>query len=39
MYAEVNLDLQAFVKKVYDSILYQSTFYKFFPEKQERTDF
>ena len=29
MYAEVNLDLQAFVKKVYDSILYQSTFYKF----------
>lgn len=29
MYAEVNLDLQAFAKRVYDSILYQSTFYKF----------
>ena len=29
MYSELNLDLQAFVKKVYDSILYESTFYKF----------
>ena len=29
MYTEVNLDLQAFAKRVYDSILYQSTFYKF----------
>ena len=29
MYAEINLDLQAFAKRVYDSILYQSTFYKF----------
>ena len=29
MYEEVNLDLQAFAKRVYDSILYQSTFYKF----------
>ena len=29
MYEEYNLDLQAFAKRVYDSILYQSTFYKF----------
>ena len=29
MYAEINLDLQSFAKRVYDSILYQSTFYKF----------
>ena len=29
MYSEINLDLQAFAKRVYDSILYQSTFYKF----------
>ena len=29
MYAEINLDLQAFAKRVYDSILYQSTFYNF----------
>ena len=29
MYEEVNLDLQAFAKRVYDSILYQSTFYNF----------
>ena len=29
MYTELNLDLQAFAKRVYDSILYQSTFYKF----------
>lgn len=29
MYTEINLDLQAFAKRVYDSILYQSTFYKF----------
>ena len=29
MYSEVNLDLQAFSKRVYDSILYQSTFYNF----------
>lgn len=29
MYEEINLDLQAFAKKVYDSILYQSTFYNF----------
>lgn len=29
MYEELNLDLQAFAKRVYDSILYQSTFYKF----------
>ena len=29
MYSELNLDLQAFAKRVYDSILYQSTFYKF----------
>lgn len=29
MYSELNLDLQAFAKRVYDSILYESTFYKF----------
>ena len=29
MYSELNLDLQSFAKRVYDSILYQSTFYKF----------
>ena len=29
MYTELNLDLQAFAKRVYDSILYQSTFYNF----------
>lgn len=29
MYEEINLDLQSFTKKVYDSILYQSTFYNF----------
>ena len=29
MYEELNLDLQAFAKRVYDSILYQSTFYNF----------
>ena len=29
MYSELNLDLQAFTKRVYDSILYESTFYKF----------
>ena len=29
MYNEINLDLQAFAKRVYDSILYQSTFYNF----------
>ena len=29
MYTEINLDLQAFAKRVYDSILYQSTFYNF----------
>ena len=29
MYDQLNLDLQAFAKRVYDSILYQSTFYKF----------
>lgn len=29
MYDELNLDLQAFAKRVYDSILYQSTFYNF----------
>ena len=29
MYSELNLDLQAFAKRVYDSILYQSTFYRF----------
>ena len=29
MYSEINLDLQSFAKRVYDSILYQSTFYNF----------
>lgn len=29
MYTEINLDLQAFAKRVYDSILYNSTFYNF----------
>ena len=29
MYEEINLDLQAFANRVYDSILYQSTFYNF----------
>ena len=29
MYSKINLDLQSFAKRVYDSILYQSTFYKF----------
>lgn len=29
MYSEINLDLQAFATRVYDSILYQSTFYNF----------
>lgn len=29
MYEEINLDLQSFAKRVYDSILYQSTFYNF----------
>ena len=29
MYSEINLDLQAFAKRVYDSVLYQSTFYNF----------
>lgn len=29
MYAEIGLDLQSFAKRVYDSILYQSTFYNF----------
>ena len=29
MYQEIGLDLQAFAKRVYDSILYQSTFYNF----------
>lgn len=29
MYDEINLDLQSFAKRVYDSILYQSTFYNF----------
>lgn len=28
MYSELNIDLQAFAKRTYDSILYQSTFYK-----------
>ena len=31
-YTQVGLDLQAFVKRVYYSILYQSTFYKFLNE-------
>ena len=29
MFDEIKLDLQAFAKRVYDSILYQSTFYNF----------
>ena len=29
MIGEIGLDLQAFVKRVYDDVLYQSTFYKF----------
>lgn len=29
MYSEIGLDLQAFAKRVYDSILYQSSFYRF----------
>lgn len=29
MFKELNLDLQAFARRVYDSILYQSTFYNF----------
>lgn len=29
MFEELNLDLQSFAKRVYDSILYQSTFYNF----------
>lgn len=29
MYSEIGLDLQAFVKRVYDDVLYQSTFYNF----------
>ena len=29
MYDEINLDLQSFAKRVYDSYLYQSTFYNF----------
>lgn len=29
MYEEINLDLQAFANRVYDSVLYQSTFYNF----------
>ena len=29
MYEEIKLDLQSFVKRTYDSILYQSTFYNF----------
>ena len=29
MYSEIGLDLQAFAKRVYDDILYQSTFYNF----------
>lgn len=29
MYQEIGMDLQAFAKRVYDSILYQSTFYNF----------
>ena len=28
MYSELNLDLQSFAKRTYDSILYQSSFYK-----------
>ena len=29
MYEEINLDLQAFAKRTYESLLYNSTFYKF----------
>lgn len=29
MYSEINLDLQAFAKRVYENYLYQSTFYNF----------
>ena len=29
MYDEIKLNLQSFAKRVYDSILYQSTFYNF----------
>ena len=29
MYQEIGMDLQSFAKRVYDSILYQSTFYNF----------
>lgn len=29
MYSEIGLDLQAFVKRVYEDVLYQSTFYNF----------
>lgn len=29
MYSEIGMDLQSFAKRVYDSILYQSTFYNF----------
>ena len=29
MLEEIGLDLQSFAKRVYDSILYQSTFYRF----------
>ena len=32
MYSELGIDLQAFVKRVYFSILYNSTFYKFLNE-------
>lgn len=32
MNSELNIDLQAFVKRVYDSLLYNSTFYKFLNE-------
>lgn len=32
MYSELNIDLQAFVKKVYFSLLYNSTFYNFLNE-------
>lgn len=32
MYSELGIDLQAFVKRVYYSILYNSTFYKFLNE-------
>lgn len=32
MNGQLNIDLQAFVKRVYDSLLYNSTFYKFLNE-------